>query len=245
MSRFPGKSFFPQHLCRPFIRVCREFHYGLFIIVMILNFINQEDPLMAQNPSVVLPAAQTQGHLTVEEAISQRRSQRQFKNIKLSLAQIGQLLWAAQGITGEEQGTPLRSAPSAGALYPMEIYAVTPEAVYLYVPEQHKLLLVEAENVIPALAEAALGQAAVEEAPLNIVVCAVQQRTVSKYGERGRQYIYYEAGHIAQNIHLQALGLGLGSLPIGAFDEQALRNILSLPADQRPLYIIPVGYVEE
>lgn len=155
------------------------------------------------------------------------------------MAQLSQLLWACQGIT---HTAGLRTAPSAGALYPLEVYVATAEAVYHYVPQGHKLQLLRRGDVRPALSKAAVGQAPPAQAPLVFVITAVYQRTAQKYGERASLYVHLEAGHAAQNILLQAVALGLGGVPIGAFYEDQVRAALGLPADHEPLYIIPVGH---
>ena len=214
----------------------------VFFLVMLLR---GEVPVMAQHSEVSLPPVRIKGAVSVEEAIYQRRSRRQFEARPLSFEEIGQLLWAAQGITAVSGDLNFRAAPSAGATYPMDVYAVTGQAVYLYVPEGHKLVTIEEKNLTGKLAEASWGQEAVAQAPLSIVICGTYRRTTDRYGDRGRQYVFYEAGHIAQNIHLQAVALGLGSVPVGAFDEQAVAALLPLNPGQRPLYIVPVGYVRE
>ena len=199
---------------------------------------------MARLKEIQLPQPVTQGKISVEEAIAKRRSQRFFGKKELTSYQISQLLWAAQGITERRGGYSLRSAPSAGALYPMEIYALTKDGVYHYLPERHALEVLSESDLRGDLCNASLGQSSVRDAPLDIVICAVYERVTSKYGERGKRYADIEAGHIAQNIHLQAVALGLGSVPIGAFNDDQVKSVLNLSKDQVPLYIIPVGYAK-
>ncbi|MCM8763098.1 MAG: SagB/ThcOx family dehydrogenase [Candidatus Omnitrophica bacterium] len=182
--------------------------------------------------------------MSFEEAIFKRRSQRNFKAKDLTLEQIGQLLWAGQGITAKRGGFSLRASPSAGALYPMEIYLLTREGLFHYLVTEHKLEVLNEKDLRKALAEAAWGQDAVAAAAADIVICAVYPRITAKYGERGIRYAHIEAGHIAQNIHLEAVALGLGSVPIGAFNDEGVKQLLNLGRDYEPLYIIPVGYVE-
>jgi len=191
---------------------------------------------------IPLPKPALKGKVSLEEAISRRRSRRNFRDRDLSREQIGQLLWAAQGITGRTAGAGLRTAPSAGALYPLEVYAVTKAGVFRYLPDRHSIESLADKDLRQALADAALGQESVSQAPLDLVLCAVYGRVTGKYGERGVRYVRMEAGHAAQNMHLQAAALGLGSVPIGAMDDKAVQKVLSLPRDQEPLYIIPVGY---
>jgi SagB-type dehydrogenase family enzyme len=214
----------------------------IFIAMAALLFSGREDVNMAKAKEIQLPQPATKGKISLEEAISKRRSQRSFTKQELTLEEISQLLWAAQGITERRTGYSLRSAPSAGALYPMEIYALTKDAAYHYLPERHCLEVLNENDLRNDLGNAALGQSSVRDAPLDIVICAVYGRVASKYKERGKRYADIEAGHIAQNIHLQAVALGLASVPIGAFSDEAVKGVLSLAADWVPLYIIPVGH---
>jgi SagB-type dehydrogenase family enzyme len=192
--------------------------------------------------TIPLPKPVLIGTVSLEEILVKRRSVRQFKDTPLTEEQVGQLLWAAQGIT---HPSGLRTAPSAGALYPLEIYATTQDGLFHYRPETHSLERVHEHDPRPGLYQAALRQNAVLEAPLVIVISAVFERTAQKYGEaRTLQYVYLEAGHTAQNILLQAVALDLGAVPIGAFYEDQVSKALSLPPDQIPLYLIPVGQHE-
>lgn len=197
---------------------------------------------MAETKLIQLPKPLIKGNISLEEAIFRRRSQRSFKQKDLTLQQISQLLWAAQGITLEKESYNLRTAPSAGALYPMEIYLLTKNGLFRYLPNGHKLEPLSEQDLRGGLAVSSLGQVAINQAPVNIVICAVYSRLASKYGQRGIRYAHIEVGHIAQNIHLQSVALGLSSVPIGAFNDEEVKKILSLPANHEPLYIIPVGY---
>lgn len=186
-----------------------------------------------------LPEPRAESEMSVEEAIERRRSVRSFASQELSEQQISQLLWAAQGITDDSR--QYRAAPSAGATYPLEVHLATAEWVGHYQPEEHALEITVSEDVRRALARAALGQRFVAEAPAVIVVSAIPERTTRRYGERGIRYVYMEAGHAAQNVHLQAVSLGLGSVPVGAARDDQIREVLGLPDNSMPLYIIPVG----
>jgi len=135
-----------------------------------------------------------------------------------------------------------RAAPSAGATYPIEIRAVTPDGIFRYVPEGHKLIQEKTGDLRRELSQAALSQSFIAEAPCNFVISAVYERTTMRYGERGIRYVHIEVGHAAENIHLQAVALGLGSVPIGAFYDEKVTAVLDLPDNEVPLYIIPVGY---
>ncbi len=187
-----------------------------------------------------LPEPRKRGEVSVEETLDKRRSVREFTPRNLTWEQISQLLWAAQGIT--ETRYRLRTTPSAGATYPLEIYLVMKEDVYHYIPQKHEVERTVDHDVRGQLCRAALGQEWIEEAPVNIIIAAVYQRTEGRYGERGSRYVYMEVGHAAQNIHLQAVALGLSSVPVGAFYDEQVQRVLSLPKNHQPLYIISVGY---
>jgi SagB-type dehydrogenase family enzyme len=186
-----------------------------------------------------LPAPREKGPLSLEEALRRRRSVRSFEPAPLTREQIGQLLWAAQGMTGDRGQ---RTAPSAGALYPLELYVATAEGFFHYRPHGHRLEKVGGEDLRAKAYEAGLRQSAIRSAPVIFVVAAVYERTAKKYGaKRSPRYVHLEAGHAAENLLLQAVALGLGAVPIGAFHDDRLQELLGLPADHRPLYLIPVG----
>jgi SagB-type dehydrogenase family enzyme len=201
-------------------------------------------PTQAAQPSdapgtVNLPAPALQGRISLEETLAQRRSVRQFADRSLTPAELGQLLWAAQGVT---HPAGLRTAPSAGARYPLETYVVLPEGVYHYQPQEHRLRLHLAGDQRAALHAVTLRQDAVFQAPAVLVIAAVYGRTAERYGaERTPRYVHMEVGHAAQNVLLQAVALGLGAVPIGAFYDGDVQRVLALPDDQAPLYLIPVG----
>ena len=187
-----------------------------------------------------LPAANLQGKISVEEAISQRRSERHFSPELLTLEEVSQLLWSAQGMTSD-QG--LRAAPSAGACYPLELYLVCSAGLFRYLPERHTIAKISGDDLRPALAQAAGGQSFIAQAPASLVVAAVYGRTTGRYGERGARYVHIDVGHLGQNVHLQAVALGLGSVPVGAFADEEVERVLGLPSGERALYIIPVGHL--
>lgn len=172
-------------------------------------------------------------------AIGRRRSVREFIPRALTLDETGQLLWAAQGMTEPRQG--LRAAPSAGALYPLELEAVTGAGVFRYRCADHTLLQRETHDVRGALAAAALSQACVARAPCVFVILSVASRTQAKYGARAMRYVLLEAGHAAQNILLEACTLGLGAVPVGAFDDDAVERVLKVARGEQPLYLVAVG----
>jgi SagB-type dehydrogenase family enzyme len=181
--------------------------------------------------------------ISVEEAIEKRRSRRKFASDRdFVLEQISQLIWSAQGVTARQAGYGLRAAPSAGAFYPMELYLLSKDGVFHYLPDSHELETKGTTDLRKELAAAALYQDFVAQAAIDIIICAVYQRMTGKYGKRGIRYVDMEAGHIAQNIHLQAVAMGLSSVPVGAFDDAKIKRLLSLPDTYEPIYIIPVGY---
>ncbi|MEE8167900.1 MAG: SagB/ThcOx family dehydrogenase [Candidatus Hydrothermarchaeales archaeon] len=191
---------------------------------------------------IKLPEPKYKGDVSVEEAILRRRSIRDFSSKSISIENLSQILWAAQGITGREGGYKLRAAPSAGALYPVEIYVVMEEGVYHYDPKEHMLHQTSNEDSREKLCRAALSQEFIAEAPVDIVITAVFERTRIKYGERDVRYVYAEAGHVSQNIYLQCVALDLGTVTVGAFHDERVQNVLGIPSDHMPIYIMPVGY---
>jgi SagB-type dehydrogenase family enzyme len=190
--------------------------------------------------AVSLPTPTLAGETSLEEALLRRRSVREFKDTALTTAELGQLLWATQGITNDRG---FRTAPSAGALYPLETYVATADGLFHYDPEGHQLWTLSQEDVRQGLYDAALRQEPVLQAPAVLVLTAIYERTARKYGtERSPRYVHLEAGHAAQNLLLEAVVLGLGAVPIGAFEDQRIQKALGLPADHEPLYLIPVGH---
>jgi len=179
--------------------------------------------------------------MALSEAIGRRRSVRQYAARALRPEEIGQLLWAAQGITGNAY--LLRAAPSAGALYPLELYVADAQGTFHYRPKAHELLRVGATDVRAQLRHAAFDQMCVEAAACVIAVAADPRRTTRKYGERGMRYVLMEAGHAAENVLLQAAALGLGAVPVGAFDDVEAARVLGLPRGDQALYLLPVGAV--
>jgi SagB-type dehydrogenase family enzyme len=192
-----------------------------------------------------LPEPRFESAASLEETLAERRSVRTFRDEPLSLTETAQLLWAAQGITDRPRG--LRTAPSAGALYPMEVFLVVRKAdglspgVYRYLPGGHELESVRAGDLSGALAEAALGQSSIREAPAAIVLAGVYARTRGRYGDRTERYVHMEAGHVGQNIALQAAALGLSSVMMGAFQDLEVARVVGMSTGEAPLYIIPVG----
>jgi SagB-type dehydrogenase family enzyme len=187
-----------------------------------------------------LPAPELKGRMSLEQALAVRRSVREFTRQTLTERELSQLLWAAQGIT---RADGLRTAPSAGALYPLEVWVATASGFYHYEPHKHRLTQHLERDLRPEIYRVALMQEAILQAPAVFVIAAVYQRTARKYGEqRTPRYVPMEAGHSAQNLLLEAVALGLGGVVIGAFNDSEVERVLSLPAEQKPLYLIPVGH---
>jgi SagB-type dehydrogenase family enzyme len=199
----------------------------------------QTSPARYGNP-VPLPSSATTDTISLEEAIAKRRSMRAFRPDPLPTATIGQLLWAGQGVTSPDGK---RAAPSAGALYPLELYVVTPNQVMHYLPDGHRAQTRAVSDLRPELRAAAVGQSSVGTAPVVIVVAAVPGRLSQRYGGKAEEYVHIEVGHASQNILLQAAALGLAAVPVGSLDPSRVADILALPADQTVLYLIPVGHV--
>jgi SagB-type dehydrogenase family enzyme len=179
------------------------------------------------------------GALALEKAIAVRRSRRKFSAKQLTLEQIGQLVWAAQG---QDAWKGCRTAPSAGATYPLELFIVTGEGLFHYLPAKHSLEKLREQDLRGELALAAWGQEFVEAAPVTLVFVAQFSRTTGRYGQRGIRYVYMEAGHAAQNVHLQAEALGLGSVAVGAFDDDSVSKVLGLASELEPIYMVVAGY---
>ncbi len=195
--------------------------------------------------AIALPKPRARGDVSVERALAQRRSIRAFADDPLPLAAVAQLLWAAQGVT--DGGRGFRTAPSAGALYPLEVYLVAGAVsgigagIYRYDPSAHQLRFRAGGDLRSAVARAALEQHWVADAPAILVLAAVYQRSVRQYGERAARYVHMEVGHAAQNVYLQAGALGLGTTLVGAFHDRRLARVLGLPEDHEPLALMPVG----
>lgn len=194
--------------------------------------------------TIPLPKPLLNGKLSLETVLHKRRSIRRFSQRSLNLFQIGQLAWAAQGITAAGR---FRTAPSAGALYPLEVFIISgnvenlPTGVYHYTPKNHILTKTTDGDLRKQLYQAALMQSAVGNAAAVFVIAAVYSRCTVKYGTRGFQYTHMEAGHAAQNFLLQAVSLGIGAVVIGAFNGRSVKRCLGLSAHQEPLYLMPVG----
>ncbi len=191
---------------------------------------------------ITLPKPKEKGALSIEETLNQRRSVRDYKKGSLSLEEVSQLLWAGSG-----KNLYRRTAPSAGATYPLEIYLVVGEVeglepgVYHYSISKHTLERIKEQDVRRGLCRAALEQRMIERAPISIIISADYDRTAGHYGQRGMRYVHMEVGHVGQNVSLQAVALNMGTVMIGAFEDKQVKEILGI--EEEPLYIIPIGKV--
>jgi len=206
--------------------------------------------IMSSNASqtIKLPHIQESGPVSVEKAIKDRRSVRSYKKESLTLQELSQLLWAAQGIT--DKSRELRAAPSAGALYPLELYVVVGNVeglhpgVYKYAIGKHELTKICDGNKRNQLMGAALSQSCVGDAPASIVICGIYERISRKYGKkRAPQYVYIEVGAVAENLYLQGRALNIGTVFVGAFDDAQVQRIIEAQSDEKPLAILPVGKI--
>ncbi len=207
-----------------------------------------------------LPPPTTIGGAPLTVTLAGRRSVREFAGTPLALTEVAQLLWAAQGITRREPTPPpswqpqwgewrggRRTAPSAGAMYPLELYLLASAVsglepgLYRYVPLEHALARVGAPDR-SALVTAALGQRMLAEAPAVVIVTGVYARTAAKYGDRSPRYVHIEVGAAAENLLLQGAALGLGGVFVGAFRDDGVRETLGLPTDHEPLALLPIGH---
>ncbi len=192
---------------------------------------------------IILPQPRYDSKVSVEEALSNRRSIRSYKDQPITLKELSQLLWAAQGITEKLGG---RTAPSAGAKYPLEVFVVVgkveglEQGIYRYDPEDHSVIGFKRGDLRENLTKAAIGQPCIKNAPVDIVVTGVYSRTMEKYGERANRYVHMEVGHACQNIYLQAEALNLGTVVIGSFHDNDVAELLKLK-EEKPLAIMPVG----
>ena len=226
---------------------------ALFIVVLVVflsillalkpYLLEKRSELTYEGEKILLPEPNLRGEMSVEEAIAKRKSIRTYKNQPLKLEDLSQLLWACQGITHDKK----RSAPSAGATYPFEIFAVVGSVerlkpgIYHYNPFEHSITSVKEGDFRKELQKAALDQKWVGDAAIDIILVAFYERTTKVYGERGIRYVHMEAGHIGQNIYLQATALNLGTVAIGAFYDEEVAEIIG--TNGAPLYIFPVGRV--
>jgi SagB-type dehydrogenase family enzyme len=191
-----------------------------------------------------LPEPNFKGRLSVEEALLNRRSIREYSETCLTISEISQLLWSAYGITSPEG---YRTAPSAMALYPLEIDLAAggveglPAGVYRYSPQYHELQKTSEGDLRESICGTTFDQPFVAKAAAVLVFSAVYERTCEKFGEAGRKFVHMDLGHSAENVHLQAVALEIGTVVVGAFRPDEVKKVLSLAADEQPLYLMPLG----
>lgn len=241
-----------QLLSCPMVTACLQAVRGWMSGVCLLGVFVMNVPAYPASASVTtrsgdtlsLPAPLQDSAFSLERALHERRSVREFGKAALTQEEVSQLLWAAQGITTRDG---LRTAPSAGALYPLELYLAVgmvrdlDPGVYKYSPAGHKIMKIIAGDQRHKLAAAAYDQDSVAEAAAVLVFTAVERRTTRKYGNRGVRYIHIEVGHASQNVFLEATALGLGAVVVGAFEDDAVGKLLQLPEGETPLYLMPLG----
>jgi SagB-type dehydrogenase family enzyme len=236
-------------IMNPFISLRIALIFPMFLTVS-LNACSQAtingSKVKEEMKEIILPSPDLENSFPLTNALMQRRSVRNFTNQPISLQNLSQLMWAAQGITEPDRG--FRTAPSAGATFPAEIYLVASrvheveKGLYHYKIGKHILVQVSGGDLLQPLPESALMQEWLSEAAAIILICADFGRTTARYGERGIRYVHMETGHIGQNIALQAVALNLGTTMVGAFYDDQLSKVLNLPSNHEPLYIIPVGH---
>ncbi len=214
----------------------------IFIIHLNESLVRAEEKIPPAGESMKLPEPQFKSNTSVEEALLKRRSVRELKDDSLTLEQVSQLLWSAQGITTK---WGWRTSPSAGALYPLEIYLAVGKVkglkpgLYHYQPENHSISLKKDKDLRAELTKASLDQKEIQAAPVTLVITAVYERTMKKYQQRGMRYVHMEIGSVGENIYLQCESLGLGTVLIGAFEDEKVKKVLGI--SEEPLGIMPVG----
>ncbi len=238
--------------------------FGVFILLGIIGFIvfnslrgnsfeqtavlsideSQEDFNLKEGEMIKLPTVKKDGQMSLEKALTLRRSIRSYSSEALSLSDLSQLLWSAQGITNERG---FRTAPSAGATFPLEMFVVVNNVnqlrrgIYQYNPHDNTLEVIHLKDVSSELMRASLSQSMITEAGAVLVFGAIFERTTERYGERGIRYVHNEIGHASQNVHLQAATLNLGTVVIGAYQDDEVEKVLNLDPEIRVLYMMPVG----
>jgi SagB-type dehydrogenase family enzyme len=223
-------------------------HIFLIGFLLTTNFFCQDnrEETSLQN-TIQLPSPNYKSNTSIEEALLNRRSVRDYNSEQLSLPEVSQILWSAQGITDTAEG--LRTAPSAGALYPLEIYLIAANVkdltagIYKYIPQDHSLKKISEGDKRTEISNASLKQESISSSSAIVVITAIYERTSVKYGKRTERYVSMEVGHVGQNIYLQAVSLGLGTVMVGAFNDEALKKAINLPDDEHPLALYPLGKI--
>lgn len=229
-----------------------KFSKYLLMMLLVCSFLHSQEA--AKNEiTIQLPQPEFKGKVSVEEAIKARRTVREFSEQVMTLKELSQLLWSAQGITGEITGHgltfKLKTVPSAGALYPLNVYVSVKDkaveglapGIYKYIPDTHSIKLVIEGDQTKRVEEAVLGQA-ISRANVTFIITSESYKTTKKYAERAVQYIYLEAGHLGQNLQLQGEAMGIGTWLIGAYWDGKLVDILKLSYMEIPVYVIAAGH---
>lgn len=204
--------------------------------------VNSKPSEKGENMSeIILPTVKTTGKMSVEEAIQKRKSVRKYSATELTIEQVSQILWSAYGANPRKRFTG-RTVPSAGAIYPISIYLVDKNGVYRYQSLNHSLVLVKKGDLRSELDN---GQGFIKDVSINLVVAGNVAKCAKRYNDRAQRYVAMECGHVGQNVSLQAVSLGLDTVMVGAFDDERVREVLSIPQEETPFYIIPVGYFVE
>jgi len=224
-----------------------------FVVVLVAFYFGPKESISTSRNVISitkLPTPQITGNISLEKSIQNRRSVRQYSNQSLNLSDVSQLLWAGQGITDTQKN--LRAAPSAGQVYPLELYVIVgiggvsglKEGLYHYVPQNNTLEKILEGDIRNNLSQVANGQPWVKQAPMNIVITGNYQKMINKYKDQqlSTRFVDMEAGHVGENLYLQAEARGLATVSLGSFDENQMIRLLHLPNNEKPLYIFPVGH---
>ncbi len=222
----------------------------VFIVGGNNSFNGEQNMAHANENSIELPSVETDGNVSVEKAIFNRESVRNFSDDSLSIEELSQIVWAGAGFRDVDAvSEATRTYPSAGGIYPVNLYIVVRNVdglnsgVYEFIPSGHKLQLLKEGDFSDQLSSAALRQGFIADAAVNLVYAADYDAVRSRYGERGAErYIYMDIGHAAENVYLQAEAMGLGTVAVGAFDDDGVGNVLGNENIKGvPVYILPVG----
>jgi SagB-type dehydrogenase family enzyme len=218
----------------------KKFWFIFAFMIFFCNFSHAQDENI-----IKLPEPYIDSKVSLEKTLWERRSQRTYKAFPLDIKEISQLLWAGQGITDYEHGK--RTAPSANAKYPLDLYLVVfyadglDKGIYEYLPEKHGLKKVFEDTKRDDIIKACNFQGAVSQSSVTIIIAGTYTRMSDKYNESDIRFTYAEVGHTSQNIFLQATALGLGTVVIGGFKQDELSKVLQFPVDTKALYVMPVG----
>lgn len=225
--------------------------FGIMNLIFSNNGDSQNNRGANSNNIIKLPEPKYSGQMSVEEVLLNRRSVRSYSDESLSLQQVSQVLWAAYGVSDSEKHSSidLKTTPSAGATYPLEVYLLSGDVkglepgLYKYNSANHSLQIHKHGDLRLSVSEAALNQRMLADAPASIIYNAVYERITQVYGQRGKErYVMMDLGHSAQNVYLQATAIGLATCAVGAFDDKKLKSIVSPPENEVVLYLMPIGY---